>query len=215
MSSLAQANPAGELWAVIPVKPLLESKKRLAHLLPAEQRANLVRELMCHVLAAVQQVPEITRTAVISSDPVVWAVGEALGAAIIQEEPPPDLNTAVARAYAIAVHHDAAGVLILPVDLPYVTAEDISLLIETGLGRPSDEIRGIMAAAPDKAGEGTNALFLYPPLEFTFRFGPGSLQRHIHEALERKIAVRLVYAPGLQFDLDTAEDLLVFQGAAV
>lgn len=215
MSSLSQPNPNGDLWAIIPVKSLSESKKRLAHLLSAEQRADLVRGLMRHVLTVVQQAPAITRTAVISSDPRVWVVGEALGVTIIQEEAPPDLNTAVARAFEIARHHEAAGVLILPVDLPYVTVEDISLMIATGLGPPSDGARGVMAVAPDKAGEGTNALFLCPAQEFEFHFGPQSLQCHIHEALAREIAIRLVYTPGLQFDLDTAEDLLVFQGAAV
>ena len=105
-----------------------------------------------------------------------------------QETPPPDLNTAVARAFEIATHHGIAGVLILPVDLPYVTAEDISLMIETGLGQPPDETRRcVMTVAPDKAGEGTNALFLRPPLAFEFHFGPQSLERHIHEALERGI----------------------------
>ena len=74
-----QANADGELWAIVPVKPLLESKSAWRICFCAEERADLVRELMRHVLAAMQQVPEIGRTPVISSDPLVWDVARRDG----------------------------------------------------------------------------------------------------------------------------------------
>ncbi len=206
---------AGELWAIVPVKSLSASKRRLAKLLSPEQRALLVGDLMRHVLGMLSMVPDISRTIVISSDPDVWAMADELGAAVIPEVPPPDLNTAVAQAYAVAAGSAVAGVLILPVDLPFVTSAEISLLIETGRDQPPDAALGVLAIAPDKDGTGTNALFLCPPAAYDFHFGPQSLQRHIDEALKREVAVRLVYTSGLQFDLDTVEDLLSFQAAVV
>lgn len=205
---------AGELWAIVPVKSLSASKRRLAQLLSPEQRALLVGDLMRHVLGMLSMVPDISRTIVISSDPDVWAMADELGAAVIPEVPPPDLNTAVAQAYAVAAGSAVAGVLILPVDLPFVTSAEISLLIETGRDQPPAAL-GVLAIAPDKDGTGTNALFLRPPAAYDFHFGPQSLQRHIDEALKREVAVRLVYTSGLQFDLDTVEDLLSFQAAVV
>lgn len=207
------ADPAGEVWAIVPVKTLLDSKRRLAHLLSAEERAGLVRNLLCHVLETIAGAAEIDRTLVISSDPEVWAVAEARGAIVVAEAPPPGLNTAVASALDVAGQNDIAGALILPVDLPFITPADIALMVESGLGSAGEPYAGVMAISPDKDGTGTNALFLRPPFAFDFHYGPHSLQRHLGEALARGVTVRLVYAPGLQFDLDTDQDLLAFRAA--
>lgn len=202
------------VWAIVPVKTLLLSKGRLAHLLSPQERALLVSRLLQHVLITATAAPEIDQTLVISSDPDVWAVAADYGARVVREEPPPELNTAVASALVVAAENGVDGVMVLPVDLPFVTPADIALMVDAGLDAPASPDQGVMAIAPDKDGCGTNALFLRPPFAFDFHFGPQSLQRHIAEAVERQVAVRLVYTPGLQFDLDTDEDLLAFQAAA-
>lgn len=208
-----QAYPAGEVWAIVPAKALRESKGRLSHLLSAAEREGLVRDLLRHVLQTIKEAPEVDRTLVISSDPQVWGVAEELGAIVVAETPPPGLNKAVASALDVAAQNGIAGALILPLDLPFVTVADIALMVESALGEPTETGSAVMAIAPDKDGSGTNALFLRPPFAFDFHYGPSSLQSHLHEALARDVAVRMVYAPGLQFDLDTDEDLLAFQAA--
>jgi len=68
---------------------------------------------------------------------------------------------------------------------------------------------------PDEAEDGTNALLLAPPGDFTFRYGPGSFHAHLAEAERRGRAVAVVPAPGLRFDLDTESDWLVYNGYLV
>lgn len=220
-----------DVWTIIPVKSLLESKGRLAHLLSPRSRAQLLRSLLDHVLATVQETSRITRILVVSHDPEVWQIAEAYDALVVEEKLPHGLNSALSYAYELAAEGGADAVLILPADLPFVTTADIDLVIDAGLddgnangtavatamefapsqAPPVDAARPMMAICSDRRGDGTNALLLQPALEFDFRYGPNSLQRHTHEALERDCLVRLVNAPGLQFDLDTEEDWQMFQ----
>ena len=221
-----------DVWAIIPVKSLSESKGRLAHLLSPDSRARLVRNLLDHVLGTIQETSCITQVLVISSDPEVWQIAEGYGATVVHEMMPYGLNNAVSQAYALAADGGADAVLILPADLPFITASDINLMIDAGLGdgggngtgavtamefAPSlaptvDPAQPVMAICTDRRGDGTNALLLRPLLAFDFRYGLNSLQQHIQEAVKRDYLVRLVNAPGLQFDLDTEQDWQMFQG---
>ena len=209
-----------DVWAIVPVKSLLESKGRLAHLLSSEERAQLVRGLLHHLLKAVQETPRITRLLVISSDPEVRQIAVAYDALTVEEKPPFGLNSAVSSAYNLAAEGGAGAVLILPADLPFVTTADLDLMIDAGLGSDSgngtdaaaaESERPVMAICSDRRGDGTNALFMRPCLDFYFHYGPNSLQRHIHEAVEHDYLVRFVNSPALQFDLDTEEDWQTFQ----
>ena len=221
-----------DVWAILPVKSLFESKGRLAHLLSPESRARLVRNLLDHVLATIEEMPRITRVLVISSDRDVWQIAEAYGAEAVPEKMPYGLNSAVSHAYGLAAEGGADAVLILPADLPFITTADINLMIDAGLGdgggngtgavpalafAPSlaaavDPAQPVMAICTDRRGDGTNALLLRPSLDFDFRYGANSFQKHIQEAIERNYLVRVVNAPGLQFDLDTEKDWQMFQG---
>lgn len=114
-----------DIWAIIPVKPLLMSKSRLAQVLSAEARAELMREFLTRMLAELQQVSELAQILLVSSDPAVAAVARRFGVLLLAEERPLGLNTAVTQATHQAVAHGAAGVLILPADLPFLTALDV------------------------------------------------------------------------------------------
>ena len=201
-----------DVWAIVPVKSLQESKGRLAHLLSPAARAQLVRVLLQHVLATVQDTDRVTKLLVISGDEQVRQIAGAYGALTMDEQPPYGLNRAVSHAYAFAAENGADAVLILPADLPFVTTADLDLVLDAGLSSESGDVeKPVVAISSDRRGDGTNALFLRPCVEFEFSYGSNSLQRHVHEAIERGYLVRLVNAKGLQFDLDIEEDWQVFQ----
>lgn len=220
-----------DVWAILPVKSLSESKGRLAHLLPPDSRVELVRNLLNHVLVTIQEVPRIKQVLVISRDPEVWQIAEAFGALAVEELKPYGLNSAVTHAYGIAANGGAEAVLVLPTDLPFVTPADIEGMIDGGLNdwrgngtgfvtamgfEPSfalavDSKQPVMAICSDRRGDGTNGLLLRPAMDFDFFYGPNSLKLHIQEAVERGYLVRLVNAGGLQFDLDVEQDWQVFQ----
>ena len=218
-----------DIWALIPVKSLYRSKIRLAHLLTAEQRAQLIYGLLQQELAILSKIPDISEILVISGDSAVRSLARQYGALVEEEPEPQGLNAAVKRGMTIAAANGASGALILPVDLPFVTATEVTMIVNAGLGKRTADLETddallwsggkgngrILAISADEDGAGTNALFLDPRMEFTFHYGPGSFQLHIQEAERRGLGVHIVSAPGLQFDLDTEKDWFIYQTSTV
>lgn len=195
------------IWAIIPVKPLLTSKNRLAHLLSPAARAELIGEFLARMLAELQQVAGLAEVLLVSSDPAVEAIARRFGVRLLVEERPLGLNTAVTQAAHMAAVHGATGILILPADLPFLRAADVQEFIEQLTAPP------MLVICSDGREDGTNALLLSPPGGFPFHYGPGSFQKHMCEARSRQWACVTVQSPGLQFDLDTEKDWQVYQRA--
>ncbi len=207
-----------DTWAIIPVKSLQASKKRLAHILTAAQRSELIHHLLRHTLSILEQTTAVHQTLVISSDPLVlnlawqyraWTLAES----VATQELSHGLNAAISQATTWAVKQGAANILILPVDLPFMQVADVERMataVQQAQQNGWVQSKG-MAICTDKAGQGTNALFINSPGNFTFHYGPGSFQKHIAEAAHHNISVQIVAAPNLQFDLDTESDWHTYQ----
>ena len=202
-----QPLPGPVIWAIIPVKPLLTSKNRLAHLLSPAARAALIGDFLARMLAELRQVAGLAEILLVSSDPAVETMARRFGVRLLVEERPLGLNTAVTQAANVAADHGATGILILPADLPFLRAADVQAFIEQLTHRP------MLVICSDGREDGTNALLLSPLGEFTFHYGPGSFQKHVCEARSRKWTCVAVQSPGLQFDLDTEKDWQVYQRA--
>lgn len=198
-------------WAIIPVKPLHDSKRRLAHLLSAAERADLIHSFLDDLLATLNETPGIDRVLVVSGDRSVITLAEKYGAAVLVEVEPSGLNAAVARGASHAAERGASAVLFLPADLPFARAADVEQMLQP-LDAPG---RPLLALTGDEDEEGTNALLLAPPGDFTFRYGPGSYGAHLAEAMARGRSTHVINAPGLRFDLDTEADWRVFCGEMV
>ena len=198
-------------WAIIPVKHLRESKRRLAHLLSPDLRAELIQSFLDNLLAALNAAHGIGRVLVVTGDPAVATLARKYGAEVIVEFESAGLNAAVSIGVARAASEGASAVLILPADLPFASVEDIELMLRPRTTDP----RPLIALSSDEAGEGTNALLLAPPGDFVFHYGPGSFRAHCREAESNGRAVHIVDASGLRFDLDTESDWLVYSRQAV
>lgn len=196
-------------WAVIPVKHLRESKRRLAHLLTPDERADLILSFLDNMLATLNETPGIDRTLVVTGDPVVSTLAGKYGAELLIEFEPAGLNAAVSIGVTRATAQGASAVLILPADLPFASVEDIEEALRSLYTLPSP----LMAIAGDGEEEGTNALLLAPPDGFTFRYGPGSFRAHLAEGSDRTVGI--IDASGLRFDLDTESDWLLYTRQAV
>ena len=254
--------------AVIPVKTLHDSKRRLAHLLTADERAGLIGRFLDDLLLTLSAAPGIDRTLVVTCDPDVVRLARRHGAEVLLEDAADGLNAAAARGAAHAAAAGATAVLLLPADLPFARVEDIEAVLRplTADGRPPEEGIGeeahakaqrskdakeekeeeqassplslrlgplapwrersslapnpyplapLLSICPDEEEDGTNALLLAPPGDFTFHYGPGSFRAHLAEAAARGRQAHIVRAPGLRFDLDTESDWLVYNGYLV
>jgi 2-phospho-L-lactate guanylyltransferase len=93
----------------------------------------------------------------------------------------------------------ATTALLVPIDVPLVTAEDFSLLAATA--RPG------VVVVPSADGTGTNALARTPPDVIDSCFGPGSFRAHLEQASRKGVAAEVLRLPGLMFDIDTPGDV--------
>ncbi len=195
------------IWAIVPVKPFLRSKSRLAGVLTPEERAGLSREFLGHALDVLAQVASIETILVVSRDPAALALAHSRHAHTVTESGAPDLNAALQRATQVAGASRAQGVLILPTDLPFLSAADVEQLLADGVDGPR------VAIAPDRRDEGTNALFVAPPGLLAYAFGEHSFARHLALAQAAGARVRVCRLPGIGLDVDGPEDLSLYRSA--
>lgn len=198
-------------WAIIPVKQLHESKRRLAHLLSPDERAQLIYGFLDQLLNVLANTTAIDHILVVTADPAVTSLAREHGTSVLVEAVSSGLNVAVHRGVDMAAAEGATAVLVLPADLPFARLEDIDQMVSA----LADTQEPLLAICGDETEDGTNALLLAPPGNFSFRYGPNSFQAHLDEARVRGRAFRIIPAPGLRFDLDTECDWLAYHGYLV
>jgi 2-phospho-L-lactate guanylyltransferase len=115
-------------------------------------------------------------------------------------ETSPGLNPALTQAARFAQARGASGVLILPVDLPRLTAQDLETMLALGATSPA------VVIAPCRHETGTNALLVCPPALIQFAFGPDSFAAHCAAARAAGVEPLIYRADGIAFDLDTPDD---------
>ncbi len=189
------------LWAIIPVKPLVRAKSRLAPVLTPEQRAELAQNLLRHVLQTVRAVPQVAGTLVISRDNKVLAIARDFGAHTIQESGHLELNSALMRATQVVAGWKGSAVLILPADLPLLAEDDLSAMID--LGRAGATV----VIATDQHNDGTNAMLVRPPGLIAYTYGPGSYERHKLAAQAAGATVKTFTSERMALDIDLPDDL--------
>jgi 2-phospho-L-lactate guanylyltransferase len=187
---------------VVPVRTLEGGKSRLGAVLDPEERRELVIQLLHRVLRAASAVPGVLEMLVVSPDREVLAIAASAGATPVTQTSR-GLNPALVEARARVT---APRMLVLPGDLPGVTASDVEAVLAAGdaAGSPS------VVLAPDRHGRGTNALLLDPPGILDPAFGGGSREGHAWLARTAGVPyVEVTGRPGLEHDLDMPEDLLL------
>ncbi len=193
------------LWAIVPVKPIRRGKSRLAKVLSENERADLNWHLLNHTLKVLCSMREIGRVLVVSRDPEALALARDHGALTLQEEGDPKLNTALKRATLFLRQYTLRSILILPVDLPLLSPDDIRQVIASDPGPPG------VVIVPDRHRQGTNALLVDPPGFLEYEYGPGSFERHCERARRVNARLKVIELPALALDIDCPEDLDLIQ----
>jgi 2-phospho-L-lactate guanylyltransferase len=181
--------------ALIAIKERSRCKTRLSKALGSAARLELVRSMLTAVLSAARGAHTVRQIIVVSPErdsvpadvPVLADTGECLNAALTQ-------------AHRVLREFGCWEVVILPADLPTITAADINALVRAGR-------QGGFAIASDAAGVGTNALCLATAHPFRFQFGADSKRQHLREAERTGLGAQMIRLPGLEFDVDSPADL--------
>lgn len=193
-----------KIWAIVPIKPFVRAKSRLAGVLPADQREALAEKMFRHGLEVLSATRQIAGVMVVSRDTKALAMAREYGVSTVQESGAPELNLALQRACEVVRLQGADGVLIVPADLPLYTADDIEQIVHLG------RYHMTMVIAPDRNDSGTNALLINPPTLIPFSFGIGSFRRHIELAERAGATVKVHHSTRLGLDIDTPDDLALY-----
>jgi 2-phospho-L-lactate/phosphoenolpyruvate guanylyltransferase len=188
-------------WAIVPVKPLRRGKSRLSGVLSLEARTALNHYLLSNTLETLASVPEIEHSLVVSRDPEALTIAREYGARTVQEQGTPQLNIALTRATMVALSHFVQGVIIVPADLPLLTADDIREVVKRGIDPP------VVVITPDRHHQGTNALLISPPGLIQYEYGPGSFQKHCRQAEIAGARLEICERGAVALDIDYPEDL--------
>lgn len=189
------------LVAIVPVKPLAESKSRLAGVLDENERVALTRKLLERTLLKLTRARGITRVVVISRDESILEIARKFGAFAILETNA-NLNDALEQARRVCIANGARALLIVPADLPKLRVRDIENII--ALGEPAPRV----VIAPAARDGGTNALLLNPAHDFVFQFGENSFAKHMEQIEGSKYQIARYESDTVSFDVDVPEDLL-------
>ena len=183
--------------AVVPMKPLAESKTRLADYLSPTQRASLSHSMFSWVLGTLAQ-SRVSRIVVVGGDDTVKSTTLREGAEWIQDEFL-DLNKAIEYVFGI-VWKERRSAAYIPADLPLLKPADIDGMIEA-----SEEGRSLTICRAHDGG--TNCLIAPPHTGFKPRLGPDSFRRHTELADELELDWRRHHSEGFHHDVDTISDL--------
>lgn len=194
------------LTAVVPLGTLEGAKSRLGDRLDAEERQQLVLELLDRTVRAAGGASSVGSVVVVSPDPLALRVASAAGASPIRQVDD-GLNEGLRAASRWAVADGATALLIIAGDLPAISSEAIEAVI-AGAADALEPDRPLVALVADRHGRGTNVLLVSPPDTIRFAFGSGSRAAHL-AAAEAAGATSVELDGPLSLDLDLPDDLIL------
>jgi 2-phospho-L-lactate guanylyltransferase len=194
------------LVAIVPIRSLESAKSRLGGQLDAEERQDLVADLLDRTLRAAGAVDAIEAVVVVSPDPAVLRAASAAGATPVGQSGS-GLNEGLRTAGRWATADGATALLLMPGDLPAISPETIGAIVEAAAAS-AEPGRALVALVSDRHGRGTNVLLVSPPDAIPFAFGPDSHAAHLAAARAAGAVVVEIGSP-LALDLDLPEDLIL------
>ncbi len=188
---------------LVPIKDLLSAKQRLAAVLDQDRRTQLAQAMLQDVLDAVAAVPSRPPVALVTSDPFATEQAARYRFEVIRDDENLGETQAIATATAICRQRGAEFTLVLPGDIPLVTAEEIRAVLDAA---PPDGGAGCVLV-PAADGRGSNAVLRRPCDLFPLRFGNDSFLPHRAAAEATGKPCVILELPGIALDVDRAAEL--------
>ncbi|HSV80222.1 MAG TPA: 2-phospho-L-lactate guanylyltransferase [Ramlibacter sp.] len=188
-------------WLILPFKSIRGGKSRLAAVLAPQQRREINHHLLSRSIAVACEYAGPERVLVVSACEEALAIARGQDCRALTETSQLGLNAALEHAISHVQTSGAADILLLSCDLPQVRASDLDAVVQLGRRRES------LVLATDRAGTGTNALYLPPGQRIRLHYGPGSCELHLAEANRRGLPLHVIQTERLAFDVDWPGDL--------
>lgn len=198
--------------AIVPLKALRDSKRRLASELSHTERAALMGRLFVGVLRACLAARRVDHVVAVVGDEAGAELARREGVAVVRD-PGRGLNAALRHATASLAGHgarrtpdtggpsmDADASLVVVADLRAARPGDVDALVAAGGTGP-----GVLVARAHDGG--TGALLRRPVDVITPAFGAASAAAHLDAARAAGVRAGLIALPGLAHDIDRPADL--------
>tara|TARA_B000000460_G_scaffold4524_1_gene3133 strand:+ start:626 stop:1279 length:654 start_codon:yes stop_codon:yes gene_type:complete len=190
------------MWAVIPIKKIQDAKHRLHSVLSPSERRDLSLNMFEDVLSTLKSVPELERVVVATVCPTASRIAGKYGVYVFSTNLDKSLSAAVSKAASAIEANGVSGMLMLPSDIPLVTAEEIQTVLELHARAPS------MTIVPSRDEKGSNCIALSPPTAAPLKFGSNSYFPHLDTARNLGLVLNNPKLPGIGLDIDKPEDLV-------
>lgn len=191
-------------WAVVPVKPFADAKRRLAPLLDAAERHALARAMFLDVLGALLGARALAGILVVTGDAEAAAIAQRAGARVLAEPRNRGTSAAADEAALHLAGRRCTTMLVLPADLPLLRSADVEAIVLAHRGA-----RAVTLVRATADG-GTNALCCSPPGIIAARFGETSFRHHCDATRAAGIDPRVVANDRVGRDIDRPDDLIDF-----
>jgi 2-phospho-L-lactate/phosphoenolpyruvate guanylyltransferase len=189
---------------IVPVKTFGLAKQRLSGILQPSERAELARSMLIDVLNVVASTILPSNVIVVTSSPEASDIAKSAGMRVLHEAACSDLNSAIEAVSRHMIVQNAGGFLMLPADVPEITAAAIHQAF-AALSQCSSVV-----LAPAVSDGGTNLLACRPPHAIRPEFGTMSFARHLAAGERAGLACHVLNSPELGRDIDSPDDLARF-----
>jgi 2-phospho-L-lactate/phosphoenolpyruvate guanylyltransferase len=188
--------------AILPVKRFDRAKRRLNDQLGVGSRAALASAMFSDVMAALEHSQALEAIMLVSGEPTLADLALGGRTTLIPDITERGQSPAALAGLARAEEQGCTRALLVPGDCPLIEASELDELVND---HDPDEFDVVFV--PDRHRHGTNALLLDPGSHFEPRFGPGSLARHVEQAVRDGLRYSVEPVPSLELDVDTRQDL--------
>ena len=191
-----------KIAAIIPMKNLHFAKSRLSTILTLQQRKNLAFFLLNTTIKTLKESRLITEIIVVSSDKTIEKFSFENSLKFIKDSDD-GINNAVILADRYCINNDINANIVIPHDLPFISANEIDQICNI-----SEKYPKCIIICPSKRFDGTNILFRKPPNVIRTFYDDNSYINHLKEAQKLHIPIESLDLDNLMFDIDTKEDLI-------
>lgn len=193
---------------LVPCKAFAAGKARLAPILDHAARRALCARFFARTIELALAAAPAKRVHVVTAEPEARRMAQERGVAVLDDRSlGHNEAVAAARDALLAAIEPDAGLLVLPIDLPLATPDDI---------RRVADAEGDLVIVPNETRSGTNVVLLRRAALAAFRFayGPDSFARHRRIAEGAGLAATVVENRNLAFDIDEPQDYRRWQETA-
>jgi 2-phospho-L-lactate guanylyltransferase len=193
-----------DIWAVLPIKDLTQAKQRLSPRYSPGIRQGLAIAMAEDVLGALCGATGLGGVLVVTDDPIAIRLAARFGCRISSSEARSGHTAAVAGAARLLTAEGRSGMLVVPGDIPLVTAGEISTLLRAHATSQGFSI------VPAHDERGSNAIVCSPPDRVPLSYGNDSYFPHLATARALGIEPQICHLPRIGLDIDHPNDLALF-----